>query len=95
MGHPLHKKTLMSDAEIVRKAESFIGIGQRRAIGRNGKRIEGTLDLFNAITLATIYGAQPYMGPAYWIPAFWLPALLVTHYITFVFLWKCWRERRN
>src|SRR5262252_5684740 len=57
--------------------------------------VEGTLDLFNAITLATIYGAQPYMGPAYWIPAFWVPALLVTHYITFVFLWKCWRERRN
>src|SRR5215813_8502453 len=53
--------------------------------------IEGTLDLFNAITLATIYRAQPYMGPAYWIPAFWVPALLVTHYITFVFLWKHWK----
>jgi len=55
--------------------------------------VEGTLDLFNAITLATIYQAQPYMGPAYWIPAFWVPALLVTHYITFVFLWKYWKER--
>ena len=54
--------------------------------------VEGTLDLFSAITLATIYGAQPYMGPAYWIPAFWVPALLVTHYITFVFLWKYWKE---
>lgn len=53
--------------------------------------VEGTLDLFNAITLATIYRAQPYMGPAYWIPAFWVPALLVTHYITFVFLWKHWK----
>jgi chlorite dismutase len=63
--------------------------------------VEGTLDLFNATTLATlrvqeysylaIYRAQPYMGPAYWIPAFWVPALLVTHYITFVFLWKHWK----
>ena len=53
--------------------------------------VEGTLDLFNAITLATIYRAQPYMGPAYWIPAFWVPALLVTHFITFVFLRKYWK----
>ena len=57
--------------------------------------VEGTLDLADAITLATIYRAQPYMGPAYWIPAFWVPALLVTHYITFVFLWKYWKERPN
>ena len=57
--------------------------------------VEGTLDLFDAITLATIYGAQAYMGPAYWIPAFWVPALLVTHYITFVFLRKYWKERQN
>src|SRR5262249_22732938 len=49
--------------------------------------VEGTLDLSSAITLATIYRAQPYMGAAYWIPAFWVPGLLVTHYITFVFLW--------
>ena len=55
--------------------------------------VEGTLDLFSAITLATIFQAQPYMGAAYWIPAFWVPALLVTHYITFVFLWKYWKER--
>jgi hypothetical protein len=48
--------------------------------------IEGTVDLFIAITLATIYGAAPYMGAAYWIPAFWVPALLVTHYVTFVVL---------
>jgi hypothetical protein len=41
--------------------------------------IEGTLDLATAITLATLYGAAPFMGPAYWIPAFWVPALLVTH----------------
>jgi hypothetical protein len=38
----------------------------------------GTLDLLDAITLATIYGAPVFMGPAYWIPAFWVPALLVT-----------------
>jgi hypothetical protein len=50
--------------------------------------VEGTVDLIAAITLATIYGAAPYMGAAYWIPAFWVPALLVTHYITFVVLWK-------
>ncbi len=48
--------------------------------------IEGTVDLLAAITLATIYRAADHMGPAYWIPAFWVPALLVTHYITFVFL---------
>jgi hypothetical protein len=50
--------------------------------------IEGTVDLFTAITLATIYRAAPYMGAAYWIPAFWVPALLVTHYVTFVVLLK-------
>jgi len=54
--------------------------------------IEGTLDLLNAIVLATIYDAAPYMGPAYWIPAFWVPALLVTHYITFVILLRPWPE---
>jgi len=50
--------------------------------------VVGTLDLVAAITLATIYDAAPFMGPAYWIPAFWVPALLVTHYITFVILRK-------
>lgn len=52
--------------------------------------VEGTLDLLVAITLATFYDAEPYMGPAYWIPALWVPALLVTHYITFVLLAKHW-----
>jgi hypothetical protein len=52
--------------------------------------IEGTLDLVDAIALATVYGAPAYMGAAYWIPAFWVPALLVTHYITFAVLWKHW-----
>jgi hypothetical protein len=52
--------------------------------------VEGTVDLIVAITLATAYGAAPYMGAAYWIPAFWVPALLVTHYITFLVLWKYW-----
>ena len=48
--------------------------------------IEGSLDLIDAIVLATLYNAAPFMGPAYWIPAFWVPALIVTHYITFILL---------
>jgi hypothetical protein len=52
--------------------------------------VVGSIDLLGAIALATIYGASSYMGPAYWIPAFWVPALLVTHYITFIILWKYW-----
>lgn len=48
--------------------------------------VVGTVDLLAAITLATLYGAADFMGPAYWIPAFWVPALLVTHYLTFVVL---------
>ena len=52
--------------------------------------VEGTLDLLTAISLATLYDASAYMGPAYWIPAFWATALLVTHYITFVVLWRHW-----
>jgi len=54
--------------------------------------IVGTLDLINAIVLATVYDAPPLMGPAYWIPAFWVPALLVTHYITFAVLGRSWEE---
>lgn len=54
--------------------------------------LEGTVDLLAAITLATVYEASAHMGPAYWIPAFWVPALLVTHYITFIVLWKHWRH---
>ena len=54
--------------------------------------VEGTIDLAIAITLATAYGAAPFMGPAYWIPAFWVPALLVTHYITFVVLTRHWKR---
>jgi hypothetical protein len=48
--------------------------------------LEGTLDLLNAIFLATKTDSARFMGPAYWIPAFWVPALLVTHYLTFVVL---------
>jgi len=48
--------------------------------------IFGTLDLLDAITLATIYNAPITMGPAYSIPAFWVPLLLVTHYVTFIVL---------
>src|SRR6266403_3603711 len=50
----------------------------------------GTIDLIAAITFATVYDAPIYMGAAYWIPAFWVPALLVTHYITFIVLWRYW-----
>jgi hypothetical protein len=57
--------------------------------------IEGTGDLINAITLANIHNAAPWMGPAYWIPAFWVPALLVTHYITFRVLLKPWPVART
>jgi hypothetical protein len=52
--------------------------------------LEGSIDLVAAITLATIYDAEPSMGPAYWIPAFWVPALLVTHYLTFMLLARAW-----
>ena len=48
--------------------------------------LAGSLDLIDAITLATVYDAAPFVGPAYWIPAFWVPALLVTHYLTFLVL---------
>jgi hypothetical protein len=54
--------------------------------------VEGTLDLFIAIALANTYRAAPYMGAAYWIPAFWVPALLVTHYVTFVVLFRTRKE---
>ena len=54
--------------------------------------VVGTVDLVVAITLATIYSAAPFMGPAYWIPAFWVPSLLVTHYITFVVLLRYWKD---
>jgi hypothetical protein len=57
--------------------------------------VVGSLDLLAAIALATAYGASAYMGPAYWIPAFWVPALLVTHYITFIILWKYWTLEPN
>ena len=49
--------------------------------------------MITAITLATVYDAQPYMGPAYWIPAFWVPALLVTHYLVLSFFDDTGKER--
>jgi hypothetical protein len=55
--------------------------------------VEGTVDLFIAISLATLHGAAPFVGAAYWIPAFWVPALLVTHYIMFVVLIRYWKDR--
>jgi hypothetical protein len=50
--------------------------------------VEGFVDLLVAITLATVYDAERFMGPAYWIPAFWVPALLVTHVIVVTMLWR-------
>ena len=52
--------------------------------------LEGSLDLAAAITLATLYGAAPFMGAAYWIPALWVPALLVTPFLTFKLLRRPW-----
>jgi hypothetical protein len=52
--------------------------------------VVGTIDLLVAVTTATIYNAPPTMGPAYWIPALWVPALLVTHYVTFILLFRPW-----
>jgi hypothetical protein len=58
--------------------------------------IVGSLDLIDAITLATVYDASPFMGAAYWIPAFWVPALLVTHYLTFLVLLRArWPQPVN
>lgn len=54
--------------------------------------IFGTVDLFAAITTATIYNAPVAMGPAYWIPAVAVPLLLVTHYVTFVLLLRRWES---
>jgi len=56
--------------------------------------LEGTVDLAAAITLGTTHGADKFMGAAYWIPSFWVPALLVTHYITWVYLLRYWKEDR-
>ena len=52
----------------------------------------GTVDLAAAIVLGTTHGADKFMGAAYWIPTFWVPALLVTHYVTFVYLLRYWKE---
>jgi hypothetical protein len=52
----------------------------------------GTVDLVAAIVLGTTHGADKFMGATYWIPSFWVPALLVTHYVTWVYLFKYWNE---
>jgi len=81
-------------------AAALLALAAIPAVATNWKRarllvwifnVEGTLDLVAAISLATIYGAHAFMGPAYWIPSFWVPALLVTHYITFLVLLKYWK----
>ena len=79
---------------------AFLALAAIPAVAMNWKgarilvwifNIEGSVDLANAIVLATVYGAHAFMGAGYWIPAFWVPALLVTHYITFVILLKYWK----
>jgi hypothetical protein len=83
---------------------ALLALASIPAVARNARsarllvwifNIEGSLDLAAAITLATVYDAAPFMGPAYWIPAFWVPALLVTHYITFVILGRHWTRART
>jgi hypothetical protein len=78
---------------------ALLALGALAAVAMNWKTarvlvwlfaVEGTVDLTNAIILATLYGAAAFMGAAYWIPAFWVPALLVTHYITFIVLIRGW-----
>jgi hypothetical protein len=72
-------------------AAALVAVANRARIARPLVwifNVVGTVDLLAAITLATIYGAADFMGPAYWIPAFWVPALLVTHYLTFVVLFE-------
>jgi hypothetical protein len=85
-------------------AAALLALAAIPAVATNWKRarllvwifnVEGTLDLVAAISLATIYGAHAFMGPAYWIPAFWVPALLVTHYITFLVLLNIGNELRQ
>src|SRR5262245_15966499 len=68
---------------------ALLAVARRSQLGRplvGLFNVEGSVDLLNAIALATIYDASPYMGAAYWIPAFWVPALLVTHYVVFLLL---------
>jgi hypothetical protein len=55
----------------------------------------GVADLAAAIALATVYGAEPFMGAAYWIPALWVPALLASHYVTFVILINHWPDENR
>ena len=45
--------------------------------------VVGTIDLIDAIAMAVLHNASPFMGASYWIPSFWVPMLLVTHYIVF------------
>ena len=79
----------------MRRKTALLALASIPAVGREWKiarplvwvfNVFGTLDLLDAIALATMYAAPVHMGPAYWIPAFWVPALLVTHYITYVIL---------
>src|SRR5438270_532073 len=53
--------------------------------------VVGAVDLGTSIMLATVYKTPVFMGLAYWIPAFCVPSLLVTHFVTFVVVFKYWK----
>lgn len=55
--------------------------------------VVGTLDFAMAIALSRLTGAAQYLGAAYWIPSFWVPMLLVAHWIIFVVLLRCRRDK--
>lgn len=55
--------------------------------------VVGTLDFAMAITLTRITGSAQFLGAAYWIPSFWVPMLLVAHWIIFVVLLRCKRDK--
>jgi len=78
--------------DLIAAVLAMLALFALRAGARSGRlllwafNVEGSVDLAIAITLATIYNAEPFMGAAYWIPAFWVPALLVTHALVFMML---------
>ena len=55
--------------------------------------VVGTLDFALAITLTRVTGSAQFLGAAYWIPSFWVPMLLVAHWIIFVVLLRCKRDK--
>jgi hypothetical protein len=99
-GMPLEFANPAAYGDLLAAALALASIAALSASARSGKalvwifNLEGTVDLATAIVLGTTHGADKFMGAAYWIPSFWVPALLVTHYITWVYLFKYWKEER-